>query len=329
MVAVKYIEIEDLAGHKVVTENDDVFRTRPKRINIITGCNGSLKTTFLETLAVSLSMITRRAFDVYEENALQSYLRGDWLSVYELAKAGFKIKVNGYYVKTVNVDELREMGIKNAAAESGIVLYKDARPIGIFITSRFGISRRFLNNYGEKFTYISIYLPDIMTFDFVKMFTSSVNFAKSLKLVREVLDFEGVYAKIDEHGRFTLFVINEGKEVPIHRLGRGMMNSIILALASSNDVVIVDNIENSLDAEAMSDVVEIMYESGSQWFVTTYSSDFLKHVLSERPDDVMVYRFEKKNDVLEIRQFDGGQARKVMTEGSEDLRGKCYDHDVR
>ena len=325
MVAVKYIEIEDLMGHKVVAENSGVFRTWPQRVNIITGCNGSLKTTFLEALAASLSMITRRNFDVYEENVLQSYLRGDWLSLYELTKAGFKMKVNDYYVKTVDVTELREMGIKNVDAESaGIALYKD-RPIGVLLTSHFGVSHWFWNTDGEKFTHIPIYLPDIMTFDFVKMFTSSVDFTKSQKLVKEVLDFEGVYAKIDEHGRFTLFVINEGKEVPIHRLGRGMMNMVILALASSNDVVIVDNIENSLDAEAMSDVIEIMSESGSQWFVTTYSSDFLRHVLLENPSDVMVYRFEKKGDVLEIRQIDGEQARKVVMEGSEDLRGSCYE----
>ena len=326
MTVLKYIGIEKIMGYKVVSDDGSTFETEPKKINVITGCNGSLKTAFLEALVVSMDMMTNWGRDVYKRWLIASMLRGDTAWVYGLAD-GLEMTVNGYRVRSVDADDLARMGFRVRA--QGVVLYKDGRPVAVrFRSATTNYSRVWDRSHVfENFSYIVLHMPEFISEEFVKMLTSVADFGTAIRIIREVLGFEAVYSRIDELNRFTLYVYKNGTEVPIHRLGRGMTNLLLLALASSTDVVIVEDVESSLHPQMMPKAVEIMYGSGSQWFVTTYSSDFLKHVLLERPDDVMVYRFEKKNEVLTISQFDGEQARKIFTDGSEDLRGNCYGHD--
>ena len=325
MLPIQYIKLEKILGHKVLNEGNEAFETRPKKINIITGCNGSLKTAFLEALVTTMEMMTGRGYCVHNLHVLCSFLRGDVAWIYSLASDDLEMVVNGYEVRSIDADTLAKLGMKMEDMK-GFALLKDKKLLVVNYVTRENFHLKAVSDFvPEDFRYITFYMPQSMTSKFTSMFTSAIDIMKAMKVVREVLGFETVYSKVDSLNRYTFYVVKDGKEVPIERLGRGMMNLVLLALASSNDVVIVDNVENSLHPQMMSKAIDIISKSDSQWFITTYSVDFIAHMLLERPSDVMLYQFEKKDYTLTIRQLDGEQARKVALEEKVDLRGNCYE----
>ena len=94
---VQTVEVFSLRGVSVIDHDTlNTPKLLPKKINVITGCNGSFKTTFLEALTVSLFMTSANIPRTVL--GLASTLRMDPLWYYLLAKDGVDMALNGYRV---------------------------------------------------------------------------------------------------------------------------------------------------------------------------------------------------------------------------------------
>ena len=308
---------------------------RPGKINVVTGCNGSFKTTFLEALTVGLYMSSRNTLNSRQIISISSTLRMDSLWFYFLARDGFELGINGYKVGTASDEELlkvavpplnplvRPVGFKLAKGDSVVrVLRVDLQPApsGINISLVDSLLDRTVPL--SDYSFVSFSTPNPLSHDFVTSFMSLVNFSKIKGTLKGVLGYELVGSKFDEFGRPTIVVSEGGRDVEIQFLGSGVASLILLAMASGNDVVIFDNVENHLHPQLMLKAIDLMRESGSQWFVSTQSAEFLNYLLSEGPEDVVVYEFFKRDEIL-VRQIDGRRAKELIGELYEDLRGNC------
>ncbi|MCH4816754.1 MAG: AAA family ATPase [Saccharolobus sp.] len=335
------IEVHNLRGVRVVDHDTlESPRFTPRKINVITGCNGSFKTTFLEALTVSLYMTSANIFNARSIFGLASTLRMDPLWHYLLAKDGFEMIINGQYkVSNASLEEVRKVNpiqpINPLVNPVGFRLLKnneEMRVLRVDVLSILPQSAQIsisIQNRNEDeikvlptLTFIAFSTPNPISTDFVSNFSPLINFSKMKNSFKKLLNFELIGVKLDEFGRLTFAVSDGNKDVEIQFLGSGFASLILLAMASSNDIVIFDNIENHLHPQLMIKAIELMKESDSQWFITTQSTEFLNYLLLENPDKVMVYEFLKR-DSIHIRQIEGNKARELINELSEDLRGLC------
>lgn len=318
---VKNVTVRQLRGFSVIDhEKGEIPNLHPRKINVIVGCNDSFKTTFLEALTVALSIISPNVYNV-RSTTLASTLRMDPLWLYFLAKGGIDISLNEYRITHASLDEVSKVRpiqpIQNLAPPRGFKLTRDNKTIRILridITDSKNpiISMQDVDPDETKrlpnYKFIAFSLPNPISSDFINSFLSSVSFNDTIDI------------KLDELGRPNIVANN----VEIQFLGSGFVSLILLTLASSNDIVIYDNIENRLHPQFMFKAIELMKESNSQWFITTQSTEFLDYLLTETDgDNVMVYEFMRRGNSIHIRQIEGSYAKKLSQELSEDLRGMC------
>ncbi|BCU70015.1 AAA family ATPase [Stygiolobus caldivivus] len=326
---VQAVEVYSLRGISVADhETLDPPRLLPKKINVITGCNGSFKTTFLEALTVSLFMTSANIPRTVL--GLASTLRMDPLWYYLLARDGVDMSVNGYRVTSASLDDLKQVGPVVAIVNPvGFKLSKDGdtRILRVDLTSvlpqSVGITLRSETRKPlPNFTFISFSMPNPITPDFVNNFSPLINFSKVKELLKKVLGFDLIGVKVDELNRMNFVVAEGDRDVEIQLLGSGFASLLLLILASSNDVVIHDNIENHLHPQLMLKAIDLMRQSSSQWFITTQSIEFLNYLLTAYPEGVMIYEFLKR-DKVHVRQIEGKKAKELIDELYEDLRGLC------
>lgn len=337
----KAIYVDEIAVMKLrdrkVLDHDNLRPPvlHPKKINVITGCNGSFKTTFLEALTVGLYMSSLNTLNSRLIMNLSSTLRMDNLWFYFLAKDGFELTINGYKVSNASDEELlkvvvppfnpliKPVGFKLVKGDKVVrILRIDLQPLPS------GINTSIIDSVIDQsiplsnYSFISFSVPNPLSHDFVTSFMPLVNFSKIKDTLKKVLDYELIGSKFDEFGRPTIIISEGDKDVEIQFLGSGIASLILLTMASSNDIIVFDNIENHLHPQLMLKVIDLMRESKSQWFVSTQSAEFLNYLLNENPEEVMVYEFLKR-DEIHIRQIDGEKAKELISELYEDLRGNC------
>ncbi|BCU67965.1 ATP/GTP phosphatase [Sulfolobales archaeon HS-7] len=337
---VREIEVHHLRGVSVVDHDTlEPPRLTPRKINVITGCNGSFKTTFLEALTVSLFMTSRNVLKARSIINLASTLRMEPLWQYLLARDGFEMIVNNQYkVRSATFDEIIKVNpmqpVSTMINPVGFILLKNDKEVRIFrvdisvlpASAQISISIQDKDRDEVKelsgYTFIAFSTPNPISPDFVSNFSPLMEFSKIKDSLRKLLNFELMGVKMDEFGRLTFVVSNGNKDLEVQFLGSGFASLILLAMASSNDIVIFDNIENHLHPQLMLKAIELMKESNSQWFITTQSTEFLNYLLLENPEEVMVYEFLKRENI-HIRQLEGSKASELINELSEDLRGLC------
>jgi len=335
---IKEIEVRNLRGVDVIDhDTQNPPRLTPRKINVITGCNGSFKTTFLEALTVSLCMTCRNVFNIKSIFGLASTLRMDPLWNYLLAKDGFEMAIDGYKVRNASLEEVLKVNpiqpVIPLVNPAGFVLLKNGeviRTLRMDISSvppaitQISISIKDTEEIKTlpSHTFVAFSIPNPITPDFISNFSPLIELSRIKDSLKKLLDYELIGVKIDEFGRLVFVVSKDNKDLEIQFLGSGFTSLMLLAMASSNDIVIFDNVENHLHSQLMLKVIELMRESDSQWFITTQSAEFLNYLVMESPEDVMVYEFLKREKV-HIRQIEGSKARELIDELSEDLRGLC------
>lgn len=333
---VESITVRQLRGFSVIDhEKGEIPTLHPRKINVIAGCNGSFKTTFLEALTVALSIISPNVYNVRSTFTLASTLRMDPLWHYFLAKGGMDISLNEYRITHASLDDLFKVRpiqpLQDLALPNGFKLTKDDKVIRIL---RIDIAQNSVLSIQDitpdeikrlpNYRFVAFSIPNPISVDFINSFLSSVSFASVKDILKKLLNLELVGMKPDEFGRPNIVVTENENDVEIQFLGSGFASLILLTLASSNDIVIYDNIENHLHPQLMFKAIELMKESNSQWFITTQSMEFLDYLLTETDGvNVMVYEFMRRGNSIHIKQIEGSYAKELSQELSEDLRGAC------
>ncbi|ADN50817.1 ATP-binding protein [Vulcanisaeta distributa] len=313
------------------------------RVNVLTGCNGSFKTSILEALAASLLMLTdpSRAQSLF---TVASTLRMDEFWLYRLLNDGFKLMVDDVEVKTTSIEELIKLQqpsfsaqplmpvnpfTKAAIAEKGNkrgFLRVDVIPVSMFPQQvQYSINITVNKIDGVNYDFIALSTPNPLTPQFIGSLMKIVDYAKAIKLFNKV--FEGVEIsfmglKPDEFDKHNIvFVVKDG-ERPIQYLGSGYLGLALMVLAASREIVMYDNVELHMHPWLMNKVAELMSDTKDvQWIITTQSSEMLNAMLNNVDLDELLVIESNARGLLRI--YDGREASRRVGELNEDLRGNC------
>ncbi|GGP19511.1 hypothetical protein GCM10007981_03490 [Thermocladium modestius] len=308
-----------------------------RRVNVLTGCNGTFKTSILEALTASMLVLTSPD-RVQPLSIIAATLRMDEFWLYKLLGDGFKLEIDGMEVRTAGIEELgriksqsplppspfTRIAMVEKGGEAKGFLRVDATPAGMplqqvpyFAT----VSRVDDANYD----FIALSTPNPLTQQFTDSLMKLVDYARAIRLFNAA--FEGLEAsfmglKPDEFGRHDVVFVTRDGERPIQYLGSGYLSLALMALAASNGIVIYDNVELHMHPWLMEKAAKLIGGTGDvQWIITTQSGEMLSSILEAADlDDVLVIE-SSRNRLL--RTYDGEEARRRIEELNEDLRGNC------
>lgn len=308
-------------GRKIADDDniDEPFKTKPRRVNIVLDCDSNMKHVILSSLGLSLFM--RVPWNEGRFHLLKT-MNGDRLWLHYLLRLGLKITVDGFRVFSISdpqtpssSDFRRPLGVGLEAPDGTYVriLLVDvddrkkepdlAMPIDNIINEKY---------IDKNLSVISFSVPDFMAAVDVKAFSMAVDFVKATRIVRSVLGFDGVTVKADEFGRLGFYVMSpsQGADLRVPGLWKGVLSLVLLAMASSNDIVVVDHVEDMINLQHHRFIADTIIKSKSQWFIGIQSPQLIDYLLHEIPEDVMVYPVFRR-DKITIGQLKGEEADQV------------------
>ena len=315
------------------------------RINVLTGCNGSFKTSILEALTASLLMLTDpgRAQSLF---TVAMTLRMDDFWLYKLLGDGFRLMVDDVVVRTIGINDLirlltehkKPLPPMTSLARTAVAESNDGKDlISLLETDVIQIStvtqqvqynlhiavNKFNNNINYDFMALST--PNPLTPQFVGSFMKLVDYAKAINLFNKVfegLEISFVGLKPDEFDRNSIVFVTRDGEIPIQYLGSGYLSLALMVLTASRKIVIYDNVELHLHPWLMHKAAELMGSTKDvQWIITTQSSEMLEALLNNVDlNELLVIETSPKGL---LRVYDGDEANRRVKKLDEDLRGSC------
>lgn len=256
---INQIKIENFRGLNVTTDL--------KRINIITGENGSGKTSFLEAVFITTlfqSNLSDKDISNLFFYALKS--RGDMVSAF-ITLSDSKITFDGTttqfkrlnfytYSIEINNEKVAEIRItKNNELETLITKRTETKYFPVYISSSF-------DNYGNPETIYSIIKRRLRS---IGLFGGADNL--------EILQ--------DEFGEYKLYYMKR----PGYIVGKGLLKKELLRLILTTPALfsiytlLVDELENSLYPDVIMDILMNMRSRNDiQIFFTTNSNEVIKTV---------------------------------------------------
>ena len=307
-----------------------------KRINILTGCNGSFKTSILEALTASLLMLTDQSRTQSLFTVAMS-LRMDDFWLYRLLSDGFELIIDNIRVKTAGIEDLAKVQqlipmtpyTRGAIAEGNGkrgFLRVDVVQVSAF-PQQVQYSMNLIVNKieGVNYDFVSLSIPNPLTPQFVDSFMKLVDYAKAITLFNKVFEDLGVNfmgLKPDEFNRHNIVFVTKSGEKMLQYLGSGYLSLALMILAASRGMVIYDNVELHMHPWLMGKVAELMsITKDTQWIITTQSSEMLNTILDNTDlNEVLVI---ESNGRGLLRVYDGWEASRRIKELNEDLRGNC------
>jgi len=239
-----------------------------KKVNVIIGENGSGKTSFLE--AVFLFTLIKSNYAEAEKQLWLNHMfssRGDPISSI-LTLQNSSITINDETLKIIRrVRDKIDIQLGNAKLLNislrRSVLFSESGMAGTLYLPQFEIEG------GGEFTpiYITLY------FDSYNIPESIISNAKKRSKL------EGLEILKDEAtGQFKLYK----DDLPVYVMGRGILKELLIE-SSINfaDVILVDEIEDSLHPDMLIQLMEKMDKANSAFFLTTHSNEVLKIIYNK------------------------------------------------
>ena len=238
-----------------------------KKVNVIIGENGSGKTSFLE--AVFLFTLIKSNYAEAEKQLWLNHMfssRGDPISSI-LTLQNSSITINDETLKIIRRGRDRiDIQLGNAKLNISLrrsVLFSESGIAGNLYLPQYEIEG------GGEFTpvYITLY------FDSYNIPESIISNAKKRSKL------EGLEILKDEvTGQFKLYK----DDLPVYVMGRGILKELLIE-SSINfaDVILVDEIEDSLHPDMLIQLMEKMDKANSAFFLTTHSNEVLKIIYNK------------------------------------------------
>ncbi|BDC17416.1 AAA family ATPase [Acidianus sp. HS-5] len=250
------------------------------KVNIIIGENGSGKTSFLE--AVFLVTLLNSAYPLDERmNWLTHtfFSRGDVLSsILTLEDSTIKLDDNKVEIKKEGIDTIRLVSDYTSVKISlkrSMVVPENALPVIAYSPS-----------YEVEKSNVGVFTPVYITSYFDAFDNPERIISKAKRKGFESNDLEILRDEVT--GYYKLF---KGY-LPVYVLGRGMLKrELIKASLKFCDVLLVDEVEDSLHPDMLLNVIKETKESNATLFITTHSNEVLKMAYN-------VYEKEKLNIIV-------------------------------
>ncbi|WP_427973693.1 hypothetical protein [Acidilobus sp.] len=315
---------------------------RPAKVNIIVGCNGSYKTSLLEALAVALltSDVDADLSKYPPLLTLLSTMRMDPAWALNLSELDMDVSVDGVDVRSVGRDEILKVpspaqspvmtfGFKayyNGEEFSSLridVTLPPGQPPAVSVTKNLAWDRvmKYFARRRPPRSYVGLGVPNPVGQDFVKAVSAVTDYARARKLLEAFnIDFLGV--KYDSLGNPYLEVRLGSSTLHAQYAGGGFVTLALMALAATKDVVLFDTPEQHMHPSLLSDAVDIVAASASQWFIATQSVELVREVLrrDELVKEAQVVWLSRRPS---FRVMDGERAARELFELDWDLRGPC------
>ncbi|BFH72217.1 hypothetical protein SJAV_01610 [Sulfurisphaera javensis] len=323
---IREIKINKIRNTPFFDEDKKSLTLHPSKINIIVGPNGSYKTSFLEALSIALLGVSK-----FQPNflfSLMSTLRMDEGWFYFLAKDKLDLSVDDLKVSNASEDDIRNFNLPTIQFSStktpGVIVKEESSGYKSLIL--FDVAGKAVFRVGNLKTYrdfIAFSLPNPITPQFINSFLTVSNFNTTsvIKLLEEELDYKFLGFYQDDLGRNSIILTDKKGDIrSIQSLGSGISSLVFLILATVHDIVIYDNVENYLHPQLMFKLIDVIQKSNSQWFLITYSLEFIEY-LTSFTQDLQVWRFRKDKEGVVVDVYKGEEVDDVLNTLKIDLRG--------
>jgi len=238
-----------------------------KKVNVIIGENGSGKTSFLE--AVFLFTLIKSNYSEEEKQLWLNHMfssRGDIISSI-LTLQNSSITINDETLKIIRRGRDRiDIQLGNAKLNISLrrsVLFSESGIAGTLYLPQYEIEG------GGEFTpvYITLY------FDSYNIPESIISNAKKRSKLEDL-----EILKDEVTGQFKLYK----DDLPVYVMGRGILKELLIESSISfADVILVDEIEDSLHPDMLIQLMEKMDKANSTFFLTTHSNEALKIIYNK------------------------------------------------
>ena len=343
MSHIRRVVIEEIRGKRfkidgsLGRENNEV---ELRRINVLTGCNGSFKTSILEALTASLLTLTSPSY-AKSLAYVAATLRMDELWLYKLLRDGFKLMVDDITIKTISEPSTKAVIIaedsyrKRSLSRLEVIRKTSTSWSSWYRYNRYNISINVEKiDYSINYDFIALSMPNLLTQRFVNSFIKLISSKSNLylflldKFGKVFEDFEIYFYRFEQdefNRRSIIFAVkNDGgaMKIPIQYLGSGYLGLALMTLAASKDIVIYDNVESRMHPRLMYRAAELMSDAKNvQWIITTQSSEMLEAILNNVDlNELLVIETSTKGL---LRVYDGDEANRRVKKLDEDLRGSC------
>lgn len=327
------------------------------RLNLVTGDNGSGKTSLLEAIFLALATGSEVAMRLRQQRGLDGIFSAPARRIEESLWGDFFYDYDMRNHVSINLegdgDESRRVEI--ARGRSGMTLPLDAEAANVGVLSA-PVAFTWTNAAGQEFavapkiTQGNIELPDtgedmpnfflipsggmVGSADNASRFSElSKNNAQHsfVKIFTKEFDWISDLSIEVSAGAPVIFATlkGKGKKIPLPNLSSGInrMMAVLLAIACRpRSVVLVDEIENGtyyrhLDAMWRA-IIALLRENNSQLFVSTHSAECISalgRAVGKKIDDISLWQTERVEGEHVITQFPGKRL-KLAIEYHQDVR---------
>ena len=315
---IRSIEIQTLRGINVIDdETNDIARIEPRRINIFLDCTTHMKQDLMEALALAIYLRGPRS---EERLRLLKRMNDDNLWIHYFLQRNLMMSVDGFKVTRASAIEVKHLwnetrmpiGIKLEAPNGNLV-----RVLGVDIDFQTNIPtmRHVDIIIDEKYIDRNLSIFPLAIHEYlppkdVEAVSKITDFNKALPLLNQIfrenfmeeIQFDNISVKTDMYGRLGLYLSDRKKrEARLPDIGKGMLTLTLLALASTNNIVVLDHVEDQLYRVVHNLIGQLIALSESQWFVGMYNYPMLHSILTQRPNDTMLYVLTReKRNILSI-----------------------------
>ena len=320
---IRSIEIQTLRGMSVVdNETNDIAKLEPRRINIFLDCTTHVKQDLMEALALAMYLRGPRS---EERLRLLKKMNDDKLWLHYFLQYDLMMSIDGLKVTRASTKEVRHFWDDKASMPVGIKLETPdgnlVRVLGIDVdhrsdepTTRHGdiiVDEKYID---RNLSIIPLAIHEYLPPKDVEAISKITDFNKALPLLNQIfredlgekIQFDGIAVKTDMYGRLGLYLlIRKLGDARLPDIGKGMLTLTLLALASTNNIVVLDHVEDQLYRVVHNLIGQLIALSESQWFVGMYNYPMLYSILKRRPNDTMLYVLTREKNTLRIGKIKG------------------------
>ncbi|MCG3109002.1 DNA replication and repair protein RecF [Metallosphaera sp. J1] len=290
---IKSISIDGFRGLK--------FNDKVSRVNLIIGENSSGKTSFLEAIFFSTLLLSNRVM-MSDANSQLIYMfnsRGEALSSFAtIGDSLIHIDNNEIKIKRVSPLELSVLLDNREIAKITVerISFSHNEGSGAVLIPTLSVKdTRGTSDYFP--VYISVYFDNFDNPERIISYSKKAGGKSQFEILK------------DDYDQFKLFY----SSLPVYSVGRGFLKKeLIRASLSYANILLVDEIEDSLHPDYVRDVLKSLLDAREvQSFIVTHSNEVIKMAsrLASDSSDIAIYYFNRerkyaKYSLTDLSSFD-------------------------
>lgn len=289
-------------------------------INVLIGKNNSGKSNILKSIA-SLqyaaivqpydirvkqdSMGIRYHFDIYDFKKVKikgiNFDSQEEMNQYEINCIDYSIDIR--HSTRLSISTREKSGSQTGIDSMELEYFSTSEPNNIvyfFPSNRKvneisqEVTKRQVTNLSHNFLFLFGRIDNLLA-------ENSTRGSQFKDLVKEILGFE-ISSISSDKGKFSCYRVDDESEIPIDKMGEGVLNILYLLtllFSTKGSIFLIEELENDLHPEALKKLLNLILEKSSQnqFFITTHSHIVLKLLGADTNSKIFLVN-QEYNDLI-------------------------------